>query len=65
MQRHVFSFDRVYDTNATQAEVYAHTAQAAVLSTLEGYNATILAYGQTGTGKTHTMEGFRYNSTDP
>lgn len=32
---------------------------------LQGYNATILAYGQTGTGKTHTMEGFKYNSQDP
>ena len=26
----------------------------------QGFNATILAYGQTGTGKTHTMEGFNY-----
>ena len=26
-------------------------------STLQGYNATIIAYGQTGTGKTYTMEG--------
>lgn len=32
---------------------------------LEGYNATILAYGQTGTGKTHSMEGFKYNGQDP
>ena len=32
---------------------------------MEGYNATILAYGQTGTGKTHTMEGFKYNGSDP
>ena len=32
---------------------------------LEGYNATILAYGQTGTGKTHTMEGFKYSAGDP
>ena len=35
------------------------------MSVLEGYNATILAYGQTGTGKTHTMEGFKYNAGDP
>lgn len=28
------------------------------MSVLEGYNASIIAYGQTGTGKTHTMEGF-------
>lgn len=31
---------------------------------LEGYNATIFAYGQTGTGKTFTMEGFK-SQTDP
>jgi hypothetical protein len=31
----------------------------------KGYNATLLAYGQTGTGKTHTMEGFQYNSLHP
>jgi Cdc6-like AAA superfamily ATPase len=31
------------------------------MSVLEGYNATILAYGQTGTGKTYSMEGFKYN----
>lgn len=36
-----------------------------VESVLEGYNATILAYGQTGAGKTYTMEGFKYSSTDP
>ena len=31
---------------------------------MEGYNSTIFAYGQTGTGKTYTMEGFTYSSTD-
>ena len=34
------------------------------MSALEGYNATIFAYGQTGTGKTFTMEGFKYNLHD-
>lgn len=29
---------------------------------LEGFNATVFAYGQTGTGKTHTMQG---NASDP
>ena len=37
--------------------MYEQTARDAVLSTLQGYNATIIAYGQTGTGKTYTMEG--------
>ena len=35
------------------------------MSSLEGYNATLLAYGQTGTGKTYTMEGFRYSGQHP
>jgi kinesin family protein 3/17 len=45
--------------------VYESAARPAVCSVLEGYNATILAYGQTGTGKTFTMEGFKYNQSDP
>lgn len=55
---HVFSFDHVYDQHCTQRAVYENTAKAVVESSLEGYNATIFAYGQTGTGKTYTMEGF-------
>ena len=31
---------------------------------LEGYYTSILAYGQTGTGKTYTMEGFKYSPGD-
>jgi hypothetical protein len=37
--------------------VYDTVAQPAVVSTLQGYNASIIAYGQTGAGKTYTMEG--------
>ena len=36
-----------------------------MLNVLLGYNATIFAYGQTGTGKTFTMEGFRSSQSDP
>lgn len=70
-QTHTFTFDHVYDEGATQEEIYETTAQSAVFSALEvgstdqGYNATLLAYGQTGTGKTYTMEGFKYNGEDP
>lgn len=62
---HHFTFDYIYDQDSSQGQVYENTARVAVLSVLEGYNATLLAYGQTGTGKTFTMEGFKYNSTDP
>ena len=37
--------------------LYKETAFPIIESCLEGYNGTIFAYGQTGTGKTHTMEG--------
>jgi kinesin family protein 3/17 len=52
---HCFTFDHVYDENASQKRVYETTARQVVDSALLGYNATIFAYGQTGTGKTFTM----------
>lgn len=52
---HSFVFDYVYDQNCTQKKVYETTARNVVDSALHGYNATIFAYGQTGTGKTFTM----------
>ncbi|KAA0173549.1 hypothetical protein FNF27_05044 [Cafeteria roenbergensis] len=55
---HTFTFDHVYGQDCTQKKVYETTAKAVVESSLQGYNATIFAYGQTGTGKTYTMEGF-------
>ena len=50
------TFDTVYDQHSTQKTLYENTAKQAVLSVLQGYNATMIAYGQTGTGKTYTME---------
>ena len=61
IEEHNFTFDYVYDPSSTQNFLYDNTAKAAVISVLEGYNATMLAYGQTGTGKTYTMEGFKYS----
>ena len=55
---HKFTFDYVYDQDAQQVDVYNNTAREAVLSTLQGYNATILAYGQTGTGTSITRNDF-------
>jgi hypothetical protein len=50
-----FVFDYVYDPNSSQEKVYETTARTIVDSALQGYNATIFAYGQTGAGKTFTM----------
>ena len=63
-QIHRFTFDNVFDIDSKQEEVYEVSAKPAVKSVLEGYNSTIFAYGQTGTGKTFTMEGFTYNQYD-
>jgi kinesin family protein 3/17 len=52
-----FTFDQVYDWNSRQQDLYRKTAAPIVDSVLEGYNGTIFAYGQTGTGKSFTMEG--------
>ncbi len=41
-----------------QMDVYNEIARPVVDKVLAGYNGTIFAYGQTGTGKTFTMEGF-------
>jgi hypothetical protein len=54
-----FTFDKVFDEKTEQAELFEKTAYHIVGNVLEGYNGTIFAYGQTGTGKTHTMEGER------
>ena len=63
-QIHRFTFDDVFDIDSNQEQVYKVSAKPAVKSVLEGYNSTIFAYGQTGTGKTFTMEGFTYNQYD-
>ncbi|KAM5135379.1 kinesin-like protein KIF3B [Mantella aurantiaca] len=54
-----FTFDAVYDSNSKQVELYDETFRPLVDSVLQGFNGTIFAYGQTGTGKTFTMEGLR------
>lgn len=52
-----FKFDRVFRPECTQAELYSQAIEPIVKEMLEGFNCTIFAYGQTGTGKTYTMTG--------
>jgi len=63
-QYHRFTFDTVFDIDSTQEQVYEKTAKPAIDSLFEGYNSTLFAYGQTGTGKTFTMEGSTKNIYD-
>ncbi|KAH7282645.1 hypothetical protein KP509_35G041600 [Ceratopteris richardii] len=50
-----FQFDEVLTETASQKRVYEVVAKPVVESVLEGYNGTVMAYGQTGTGKTFTL----------
>ncbi|XP_077393190.1 kinesin heavy chain-like isoform X2 [Festucalex cinctus] len=52
-----YVFDRVLAPNSEQLQVYETCARHIVKDVLGGYNGTIFAYGQTSSGKTHTMEG--------
>lgn len=59
---HIYDFDAVFDFNSKQQEIYNEACKPIVDGILEGYNGTIFAYGQTGTGKTYTMEGSSQHS---
>ncbi|XP_076885480.1 kinesin-like protein KIN-14T [Bidens hawaiensis] len=55
-KRKLYNFDMVLHPGSTQDEVFSEI-EPVIKSALDGYNVCILAYGQTGTGKTFTMEG--------
>ncbi|XP_045910938.1 kinesin heavy chain-like [Micropterus dolomieu] len=57
-----YVFDRVLAPNTEQVQVYDTCARQIVKDVLGGYNGTIFAYGQTSSGKTHTMEGNLHDS---
>ncbi|VAI06841.1 unnamed protein product [Triticum turgidum subsp. durum] len=52
-----FTFDKVFGPKSQQRAIYDHAVAPIVDDVLEGYNCTVFAFGQTGTGKTYTMEG--------
>ncbi|XP_063240330.1 kinesin-like protein KIF19 isoform X1 [Bacillus rossius redtenbacheri] len=52
-----YVFDFVFKEESSQEEVYSATTRPLVSDVLDGYNATVFAYGATGSGKTHTMVG--------
>ena len=59
-----FSFDRCFDMYSNQKEVYDCAARPIIDSVLDGFNGTIFAYGQTSSGKTHTMQGPNINDVE-
>jgi hypothetical protein len=52
-----FSAKQVFDEYATQQEVYQEVVEPIPQKLLDGINCALIAYGQTGTGKSHTMLG--------
>lgn len=50
-----YTFDGVFDQESTQKEVYEDVGKPVLKDVLQGYNGSILAYGQTGAGKTHSL----------
>nr|XP_028560041.1 kinesin-like protein KIF22 isoform X1 [Podarcis muralis] len=57
METMKYKFDAYYSATATQYDVYMGSVQPILHHLLEGQNASILAYGPTGAGKTYTMLG--------
>ncbi|ORX73689.1 kinesin-domain-containing protein [Linderina pennispora] len=58
-QGNSYTFDKVFDQKDTTQKVYDNSVKGIIQSTLAGFNGTIFAYGQTSSGKTHTMHGIR------
>lgn len=52
-----YAFDRVFDSTASQTDVFEETCKPLLDGILNGYNASVFAYGATGCGKTHTISG--------
>ncbi|SDA00121.1 BZ3500_MvSof-1268-A1-R1_Chr9g10456 [Microbotryum saponariae] len=52
-----FTFDRAFQMDTKQVEVFEYGVKSIVDDVMDGYNGTVFAYGQTGSGKSHTMMG--------
>ncbi|XP_026517218.1 kinesin-like protein KIF21B, partial [Terrapene carolina triunguis] len=60
-----FTYDFVFDLDTWQERIYTTCVSKLIEGCFEGYNATVLAYGQTGAGKTYTMgTGFDTNISE-
>ena len=66
-KKQMFTFDQVHPPATTQHAMFTSTAQPLISRFVEGFNCTILAYGQTSSGKTFTMTGIDLDAdpTDP
>jgi hypothetical protein len=51
-----YTFDNVFTAFSTQEEVFEATVKPVITEVMRGFESTVFAYGQTGTGKTHTSK---------
>ncbi|KAJ5814698.1 hypothetical protein N7474_006475 [Penicillium riverlandense] len=56
-EEYAFQFNAVYDSDASQQELFDAEVAPTIKHLFNGFDVTIFAYGVTGTGKTHTMRG--------
>ena len=59
-----WTFDAVMDNRYSQKDIFVTFIQPMVDSVMEGFNATIFAYGAYGSGKTYTMSGMQNSEMD-
>ncbi|XP_059297686.1 kinesin-like protein KIN-7O isoform X1 [Lycium ferocissimum] len=57
-----FEFDRIFGDECRTLEIYKDRTKNIVSGAIQGFNGTVFAYGQTSSGKTHTMRG---SATEP
>eukprot|EP00562_Extubocellulus_spinifer_P002791 CAMPEP_0178486660 /NCGR_PEP_ID=MMETSP0696-20121128/8919_1 /TAXON_ID=265572 /ORGANISM="Extubocellulus spinifer, Strain CCMP396" /LENGTH=1944 /DNA_ID=CAMNT_0020114325 /DNA_START=206 /DNA_END=6040 /DNA_ORIENTATION=- len=62
--KRAFTYDAVFDSGVAQSDLYDAVSPSLLGSFLDGYNATIMAYGQTSSGKTYTMGSEAHTSGD-
>ncbi|KAF2283839.1 hypothetical protein GH714_016421 [Hevea brasiliensis] len=53
----IYCFDHAFGPHCTNLDVYKSSISSMISGVVQGLNATIFAYGSTGSGKTHTMVG--------
>ncbi|KAJ0115387.1 hypothetical protein N8I77_000755 [Diaporthe amygdali] len=59
-----FTFDRVFNMQCKQSDIFDYSIRPTVDDLLNGYNGTVFAYGQTGAGKSYTMMGSSIDDED-
>lgn len=52
-----YVFDGIFNYKTSQKHIFETSVAQIVDSVMEGFNGTVFAYGQTSSGKTHTMSG--------